>query len=56
MKNVVLFFPHLINLKAFVILERLNNITIHKADSFLHALLNEDQISKACTIYGASVV
>ena len=56
MKNVVLFFPYMINLKAFVITEELNGIAIHPADSFLRAVLNEDQILKACSNYGAVIV
>src|SRR5436190_1039123 len=39
MKNVVLFFPYLINLKAFVITEELNGVAIHSADSFLRVML-----------------
>jgi hypothetical protein len=56
MKKVVLFFPYMINLKAFVITEELNNILIHPADSFLRAFLSEDQILKACAVYGAVIV
>jgi len=56
MKNVVLFFPYMINLKAFVITEELKDISIHPADSFLRALLNERQITKACAVYGAVIV
>jgi len=56
MKNVVLFFPYLINLKAFVITEELNGVAIYPADSFLRAMLNEDQILKACSSYGAVIV
>jgi len=56
MKNVVLFFPYMINLKAFVITEKLHNMSHHPADSLLHAVLNEDQIVKACSIYGAVIL
>ena len=56
MKNVVLFFPYMINLMAFVITEELKGIDIHPGDSFLRALLKEDQILKACSSYGAIIV
>jgi hypothetical protein len=56
MKNVDLFFPCMINLKAFVITEELNGVAIHPANSFLRAMLREDQILKACSSYGAVIV
>ena len=56
MKNVVLFFPYFINLRAFVITEELNDVASHPADYFFRGPLNEDQILKACTVYGAVIV
>jgi hypothetical protein len=56
MKNVVLFFPYMINLKAFVITEKLHHVAQHPADALLHAVLNEDQIVKACSQYGAVIL
>jgi hypothetical protein len=56
MKNVVLYFPYILNLKAFVLTEKLNNIIIDPADSFLKTILNDDQIAKACSAYGAIIV
>ena len=56
MKSVVLYFPYVINLKAFVATEKLRNITIDPADTFLKTMLNEAQIKKACLAYGAVLV
>lgn len=56
MKSVVLYFPYILNLKAFVLTERLIDVRIDPADSFLKASLNDDQIAKACSTYGAVVV
>jgi hypothetical protein len=55
MKPVVLYFPYIINLKAFVATEKLN-VSVDAADLFLKTMLNEDQIVKACFIYGAVLV
>ena len=56
MKPVVLYFPYIINLRAFVATEKLRNVTIDPADPFLKTNLNEAQIEKACSSYGAVVV
>lgn len=55
MKPVVLYFPYMINLKAFVATEKLN-VSIDPADLFLKTMLNEVQIEKACFAYGAVLV
>jgi hypothetical protein len=52
MRPVVLYFPYIINLKAFVATEKLN-VSIDPADLFLKTMLNERQITKACFSYGA---
>lgn len=56
MKPVVLYFPYIINLRAFVATEKLWNVIIDPADLFLKTNLNEAQIKKACSSYGAVVV
>ena len=55
-KNVVLYFPYVINLKAFLLTESLNHVEVDPADAFLKASLNDDQIRKACSDYGAELV
>jgi len=55
MKPVVLYFPYIINLRAFVATERLN-VSVDAADLFLKTKLNERQIEKACSTYGAVLV
>lgn len=55
-KSVVLYFPYMINLKAFVVTESLNNVDIDPADLFLKANLNEEQVAKACSMYGAELI
>jgi hypothetical protein len=55
MKSVVLYFPYVINLKAFVAMEKLS-VNVDAADLFLKTMLNEDQIAKACFTYGAVLV
>ena len=55
-KSVVLYFPYLINLKAFVIIEKLDGVDVDPTDLFLKASLNEDQIMKACSTYGAELI
>jgi hypothetical protein len=56
MKPVVLYFPYIINLKAFVATENLRNIIIDPAGTFLKTSLNDAQIKKACLAYGAVIV
>jgi hypothetical protein len=56
MKPVVLYFPYIINLRAFVATENLENVTIDPADLFLKTSLNEAQIAKACSAYGAVII
>lgn len=53
MKSAVLYFPDAINLKAFVLVERLYDALLNSESSTLVALLNEEQLEKARTIYGA---
>ena len=55
-KSVVLYFPYMINLKAFVVTERLNDVELDAADLFLKANLNDEQIAKACLTYGAELI
>lgn len=55
-KSVVLYFPYIINLKAFVVTERLNDVDIDPADLFLKANLNDEQVAKACSLYGAELI
>ena len=55
MKSVILYFPYIINLKAFVATEKLS-VSIDAADLFLKTMLNEGQIEKACSTYGAVLV
>jgi hypothetical protein len=55
MKAVVLYFPYFISLKAFVAEEKLRNVKVDSGDVFLKTLLNQEQINKACTVYGAIV-
>lgn len=55
MKPVILYFPYIINLKAFVATEKLS-VNIDPADLFLKTMLNERQIEKACSNYGAVMV
>lgn len=54
MKAVVLYFPYIINLRAFVATEKLN-VSVDPSDLFLKTKLDEGQIIKACTAYGAIV-
>ena len=54
MKAVVLYFPYIINMRAFVATEKLN-VTVDPSDLFLKISLNERQIAKACSVYGAVV-
>ena len=56
MKSVLLYFPYIINLRAFVATEKLQGVTIDPTDLFLKTNLNETQIKKACLAYGAVVV
>jgi hypothetical protein len=56
MKTVVLYFPYIINLKAFIATERLQNVSVDAADLFLKTKLNEEQIKKACLSYGAVII
>lgn len=55
MKTVVLYFPYMINLRAFLAEERLSDIVVDPGDLFLHTSLDEDQIRKACSTYGAVI-
>ena len=55
-KGVVLYFPYLINLKAFVVTESLVGVNVDPADLFLKANLNDEQIEKACSAYGAELI
>lgn len=53
MKSAVLYFPDAINLKAFVLVEGLNNVQLNNEDSILIGTINEAQLEKALKIYGA---
>ena len=56
MQPVILYFPYIINLKAFLLMERLGNIAIDPRELLLKTTLNNDQIEKACSQYGAVLV
>jgi hypothetical protein len=56
MKPIVLYFPYVINLKAFIATEKLQDVKADPTDLFLKTNLNEAQIKKACLSYGAVVV
>jgi hypothetical protein len=56
MKPVVLYFPYVINLKAFIATEKLQDVKADPTDLFLKTKLNEAQIKKACLSYGAVLV
>lgn len=56
MNTVVLYFPYIINLKAFIIMERLGNVSIDPGDPFLKTTLSDYQIEKACSAYGAVIM
>jgi hypothetical protein len=56
MKTVILYFPYIINLRAFVATENLENVTIDPADLFLKTSLNEAQIEKAFDLRGCNYI
>ncbi|WP_155523186.1 MULTISPECIES: hypothetical protein [Chitinophagaceae] len=53
MKSAVLFFPDAINLKAFVLVEGLNDVQLGNEQSIPVSIISEAQLEKALTIYGA---
>jgi len=53
MKNVTLYFPYAINLKAFVAEEKLTDIRVGMGEVFLKTFLTPEQVAKACILYGA---
>jgi hypothetical protein len=55
MKQVVLYFPDGVNLKAFVLIERVREPKVNQEQSLLLALLNQSQIEKAVTKFGAII-
>jgi hypothetical protein len=55
MKPVVLYFPYIISLKVFVAIEKLS-VSVDPTNLFLKTMLDEGQIEKACSEYGAVLV
>lgn len=55
MKTVTLYFPDSINLKAFVLLEEVKYVEMNPEESKLAARLNEAQLAKAFSVYGAKM-
>lgn len=53
MKPVVLYFPDAVNLRAFILIEKLKEIRLDTAETVLSASLDKNQILKACSLYGA---
>lgn len=53
MKNIVLYFPDLVNLRAFVVVEGLTGFVIHASRQELKGRLTKKQLAKAVTRYGA---
>lgn len=55
MKQVVLYFPDGVNLKAFVLLERVREPKVNQEQSLLLALLDQSQIENAVKKFGAII-
>ena len=55
-KSVVLYFPYIINLKAFILTEHLDGVDVDPADLFLKAKLDDEQVARACAVYGAELI
>lgn len=53
MKSTVLYFPDLVNLRAFVVMEGVNAFTIQATKQLLSGKLTKKQVAKALTRYGA---
>jgi hypothetical protein len=53
LKTVVLYFPDRINLKAFALVENMQQAEVNYTDSLLQAALSAAQVQKACATYGA---
>jgi len=53
LKTVVLYFPDRINLKAFALVENMDQAEVNYTDSVLQATLSTAQVQKACSTYGA---
>ncbi|MGE5520738.1 MAG: hypothetical protein ACM3VS_12480 [Candidatus Dadabacteria bacterium] len=53
MYEVILFFPDEVNMKAFILLENISFSTSN--GSVLEALLELDQVDRACYKFGAEV-
>ena len=51
--KAVLYFPDLMNMQAFILIEKLKEVRLNTADRTLSAHMNKNQISKACSLYGA---
>ena len=55
MKEVILYFPDAMNLRAFVLVERLVAVSVDTAKSLFRGKITESQLSKALTTYGAKL-
>ncbi|MGE5519391.1 MAG: hypothetical protein ACM3VS_05630 [Candidatus Dadabacteria bacterium] len=55
MKQVVLYFPDGVNLKAFVLIEQVREPKVNQEQSLLLALLNQSQIENAVKKFGAII-
>ncbi|MBB1285107.1 hypothetical protein HRH25_12050 [Flavisolibacter sp. BT320] len=53
MKNIVLYFPDAINLKAFVLVENLDSRRVDQKAQQLKGALSKKLCAKAVTLYGA---
>lgn len=53
LRNVLLYFPDVINLKAFALVEKIKKEQVNYRDCLLHSDLSDSQVEKACTTYGA---
>jgi len=53
MKDVVLYFPDAVNLRAFVIVEGMDTLLHFPAEQVLRGKLTRKKLAKALTRYGA---
>ena len=53
MKNIVLYFPDAVNLRAFVLVENLDVRRVDQKAQQLKGILSKKLCAKAITLYGA---
>ena len=53
MKNIVLYFPDAVNLRAFVLVENLDVRRVDQKAQQLKGILSKKLCAKAVTLYGA---